>query len=107
VKKLSFPESAACEALEEAGVKGVVCHESLGQFGYDKRMKKKQTIPCCVIVYGLCVTDQLSEWEEKGKRTLLWCSLEEAAEKVSDRSLVKLIKKLILDPSPLLSISNI
>ena len=107
VKKLTFPESAAQEALEEAGVKGIVRHESLGQFGYAKRMKRKQIIPCLVIVYGLCVTEQSSEWEEKGQRSLLWCSLDEAAEKVNDGNLGKLLKKLILDPSPLPAVSNL
>jgi ADP-ribose pyrophosphatase YjhB (NUDIX family) len=107
VKKLTFPDSAACEAHEEAGVKGVIYRESFGQFGYDKKIKKEQTIPCRVIVYGLCVTDQSSEWEEKGQRTLLWCSLEEAAKKVSHGNLAKLLKKLICDPSLLPSSSNL
>ena len=107
VKKLNFPESAAREAFEEAGVKGVISNDFLGSFKYNKRIKKEQTVPCRVIVYGLYVTEQKSEWEEKGQRTLLWCSLEKAVEKTTDGNLVKLMKKLMRDPSPLISVSNL
>jgi 8-oxo-dGTP pyrophosphatase MutT (NUDIX family) len=104
VKKLIFPESAAREALEEASVKGIICTKSLGHFEYGKRMKKEQIMPCRVIVYQLCVTNQSCEWEEKGQRSLFWRSSEKSAEKISDGSFAKLLKKLIRNPSPLLSI---
>jgi 8-oxo-dGTP pyrophosphatase MutT (NUDIX family) len=68
---LSLPESAAREALEEAGVTGVVETAALGSYHYLKE-KGGAGIPCQVEVFALEVTGQKRNWPEKGARELRW-----------------------------------
>lgn len=58
-KNLSAQDSAAKEALEEAGVRGLVLQEKLGKYSYKKWGGK-----CKVRVYALEVIELLDVWEE-------------------------------------------
>ena len=98
VKGLTFPQSAAREAQEEAGIEGVISPQPLGDFDYHKKITKSQTIPCRVIVYGLLVTDQDVEWKEREQRDRLWCSVPQAIEKVTEKNLVKVLRDVLKDP---------
>jgi 8-oxo-dGTP pyrophosphatase MutT (NUDIX family) len=78
-KGLNFPDSAACEALEEAGITGLVSREALGSYWYDKRLPDGQAIACEVMAYPLLVDDLAPMWREFGQRVRSWRPIEEAA----------------------------
>jgi 8-oxo-dGTP pyrophosphatase MutT (NUDIX family) len=77
-KGLSLPDSAACEALEEAGITGLVSRKALGSYGYDKRLADGRTLACEVMAYPLLVDDLAPMWREFGQRVRQWRSIEEA-----------------------------
>ncbi len=76
---LSLAESAAREALEEAGVVGDVATESVGRYRYVKE-KKSGTTPCVVEVFPLKVTKQRRTCPKKGTREMVWLPAEQAAQ---------------------------
>jgi len=86
-------ESAAHEALEEAGVLGEVAAEPLGSFHYKKRRKSGEIVPCNVHVFTMEVLRQRRRWAEKSAREVCWCSLEDALARVTERGLRRLIVK--------------
>jgi 8-oxo-dGTP pyrophosphatase MutT (NUDIX family) len=93
---LGFPENAAKEAFEEAGVIGYISPSSVGMFRAKKRsanpLLEQQIIE--VWVYLLQVTETLSDWPEKGKRTTRWVSCEAAAGQLREPVLVNLCHRL-------------
>lgn len=84
----SARNSAAKEALEEAGVKGSVHRKLLGIY---RHRKFGQT--CTVKVYPMRVTRIYKVWEE-ADRDREWVSLEKALKLVSNDGLKRVIKKL-------------
>lgn len=83
-------DSAAQEALEEAGVIGHLMTTPLGEFRYVKRgndggMQR-------VRVFPLKVRGTLVQWREDKERKRRWFSLEEAIETVSNEELARLIE---------------
>ena len=92
-------ESAASEALEEAGVLGEVASESLGSFHYSKRRKSGDVTACKVHVYPMRVVSQRRSWAEKRARETCWCSPEEALARVSDPGLRRLIARFTKRPT--------
>ena len=84
-------EAAAREALEEAGVVGMIGSEAIGTYRYDKRRKSGTTVPCKVEVFALDVDSQRKRWPEKGRREVRWLPPEEAAKAVSDEGLGEII----------------
>jgi 8-oxo-dGTP pyrophosphatase MutT (NUDIX family) len=87
---LSLPESAAHEALEEAGVTGRIEATPLGEYHYLKE-KGGLGIPCRVEVFALEVTDHRHVWPEKGARELAWLPLTQAAQRVAEPGLRTLL----------------
>lgn len=83
---------AETEAREEAGIKGIVEHDPLGCFGYAKTMDEGLALPCEVQVHALEVTGSVKNYKEKGERRLEWVSPEEAAERVAEPGLKKIIQ---------------
>jgi 8-oxo-dGTP pyrophosphatase MutT (NUDIX family) len=92
-------ESAASEALEEAGVLGEVASKSLGSFLYSKRRKSGDVTSCKVHVFPMRVVGQRRSWPEKSARETCWCSPEEALARVSDPGLRRLIARFTKQPS--------
>jgi 8-oxo-dGTP pyrophosphatase MutT (NUDIX family) len=90
---LSPREAVAREALEEAGIEGMVARKPLGWFHYDKLRKSGEILPCKVQVYALQVTNQLDDWAEKNARTVRWVTPQEALTHVGEPGL----RQLILD----------
>ena len=84
-------EVAAQEALEEAGVIGEAEREPIGCFGYDKTMDAGLKLPCEVQVHALRVIEFADEFKEKGKRRIEWVGPAEAAARVQEAGLKKLI----------------
>ncbi len=84
-------EAAAQEALEEAGVEGLVDARPLGHFRYLKVLKRRAPRWLQVDVYGLQVTAEHDDWKERAERERVWVSREEAAARVDEPDLKALI----------------
>lgn len=87
--ELSAAESAAKEALEEAGVIGKVAEKELGKYSYSKWGGT-----CRVRVFLLCVTKMLDTWQEQFFRRRKWYALDEAIEMVEEEELKKILKRV-------------
>jgi 8-oxo-dGTP pyrophosphatase MutT (NUDIX family) len=84
--------SAELEALEEAGVEGIVDPEPIGTY----RTIKKGGLSRSVVevdLYPLCVTKQHDTWLEQGKRHRHWVLLRDAKRLLSDPALPELVTK--------------
>ncbi len=85
---LSPADSAAKEALEEAGVEGVVLPERLGSYQYEKWGGI-----CNVQVFVMEVTELLEVWLEDFRRRE-WLELEEALGRLEEDALCALLQQL-------------
>ncbi|MEW8265593.1 MAG: histidine phosphatase family protein [Candidatus Thiodiazotropha sp.] len=87
---LSLQESAAKEALEEAGIEGEVAEEPIGSYSYEKWGAE-----CTVDVFPMRVTRELSEkeWEEN-HRGREWLSPKQAIKRVKQAELKPMIQAL-------------
>ncbi len=88
--ELSLRDSAEKEALEEAGVRGRVDEEPIGDYDY-----KKWGGVCNVVVFPMEVSESIpeDEWEES-HRERRWFDTKDARRMVDERALRKLIDKL-------------
>ncbi|HEY0598726.1 NUDIX hydrolase [Brevundimonas sp.] len=84
-------EAAAQEALEEAGVEGAISERPLGSFHYLKVLKRRASRWCTVDLYGLEVTLEHPDWQERDERERVWLTREEAARRVDEPDLRALI----------------
>jgi len=87
---LTMAQSAANEALEEAGVIGTVAADPIGRYHYLKE-KGGSALPCAVEIFPLLVTGMHENWPEKGSRQLLWLPAERAAAKVAETGLRRIL----------------
>ena len=85
---------AAREAFEEAGVIGAIGKRALGSFSYEKRLKNGKMIECKVRVFPLEVKRQRKQWPEKQERKVRWLTAAEAAKKVKEPMLSRIIRRL-------------
>lgn len=82
-------DSAAKEAMEEAGVIGSVGEAALGSYrNWDKGM------PVDVDLYPLRVEQQMTQWDEMDQRLRHWALLTETRRLLADRSLSRLVDTL-------------
>ena len=88
---LSPAESAAKEAIEEAGVRGRVVEPSVGAYQYDKWGGT-----CTVTVFVMEVEELLDVWDEMDFRRRETVSVEEAANRVNEEDLKEIIRNLHL-----------
>ena len=91
---MSAAESAAKEALEEAGVEGRVDDHLLGTYEYEKWRGT-----CTVHVYAMEVSKELTDWPESAVRTREWMSVKEAARRVDEDALKEILKGLSNQPT--------
>jgi 8-oxo-dGTP pyrophosphatase MutT (NUDIX family) len=87
---LKLSQSAAVEAHEEAGVRGEIWPTPLGEYHY---LKEKGGVghPCRVQVFPMLVTRIDRVFAEKGERKLEWLPFEDAARRVAETGLRKLL----------------
>jgi phosphohistidine phosphatase len=87
---LSPAASARIEAREEAGIEGRIGREPLGRYAY-----AKWGAICQVTVFAMAVTGMLegADWEESHRRRL-WVPPGEAAERLTQPGLKKLVAKV-------------
>jgi 8-oxo-dGTP pyrophosphatase MutT (NUDIX family) len=92
IANLTGAEVASREAIEEAGLSGVVAaSKPAGHYSYAKRLSTGQTINCQVDVYLLHVQVELSAWPEMAQRVRAWFSPQVAATLVAERALAKIL----------------
>ena len=85
---LSAPDSAAKEAMEEAGLAGEVSPTAIGTYQYPKWGGT-----CTVEVFAMRVDRVLDEWLED-YREREWLSLDAAAERVTEDDLRGIMRSL-------------
>lgn len=100
-KQLSLREVAALEAVEEAGLEGVLAEKPAGSFVYRKRHDRGYEVPCRVFVFPMLVCQQHLKWKEQDQRKLKWYPIVEAARLADDAGLSKLLNKLAKKPDRL------
>lgn len=86
---LSPPQSAAQEALEEAGIRGMVDEVPLGTYAYEKWGGV-----CEVEVFAMKVTDELADWPEAAFRKREWMPSLEARDRLTEDGLKTLVEAL-------------
>ena len=87
----TLAETAQLEAWEEAGLKGEVAQQPLGECQFARVVDPGVEAVVRLRVFVLVEPRQAKRWPEKGERKLKWLNLEEAAEKVADDGLRALI----------------
>ena len=89
---LSPQEAAAREAAEEAGIAGQIAERPIGSYRYLKRGKGEDTLAIQVIVFPFRVEDHVAAFKEKGQRMFGWFDYQEAAIRIAEPSLKRLIR---------------
>ena len=84
---MTAPASAAKEAEEEAGVQGPVDDRPLGSYRY-----RKWGGTCTVEVFAMKVTEESASWPEADFRTREWMPPEEAASRVDEEELKRILE---------------
>lgn len=90
-RKLSPHQVAEQEAYEEAGLIGTVFKTAFATFDSFKRLKSGKELPCQVRVYLLEVSHELGAWPEQHERERRWMTPGEAALKVGEPGLVRVL----------------
>jgi 8-oxo-dGTP pyrophosphatase MutT (NUDIX family) len=85
-------DSAALEAVEEAGVSGEIEHEPIGS--YRASLGNNGVALVDVDLYPLRVIRQHDTWREQNQRLRHWVTLSEARRLLTDRSISRLAVKL-------------
>jgi len=93
-------ETAALEAEEEAGIAGQIADRPIGSYRYLKRGKGEDTLAVQVIVFPFQVDDHVASFKEKGQRLFAWFDYREAAIRIAEPSLKRLIRELGVTQSP-------
>lgn len=99
IRGLPPPQSAAQEAYEEAGVRGLVGPREIGAYKYKKIRRDGSSTTANVHVFPLHVRKQSKYWPERKQRETRWFTREEAAEMVSEPGLRDMIAAFA-PPSP-------
>jgi 8-oxo-dGTP pyrophosphatase MutT (NUDIX family) len=85
-------QSAALEALEEAGVEGVITEVPIGSFRYLKVLKRRAPRWCVVALNALEVRVEHPVCHEQAERERAWMTVEQAAACVSEPDLAGIIR---------------
>ena len=91
-------DAASREAYEEAGLVGKVKKRPIGTYRYAKRLRLESTVMCKVRVFPLHVEKELEDYPEKAHRQRCWLAPEEAATRVEESGLSKLLLSCDLSP---------
>ncbi len=83
--------AAAREALEEAGVTGVIAKRPIGAYQYIKRLKNGAPLLCTVDVFPMMVSYQMKHWPEQHQRNARWFLPAEAIDAVDEIELKAII----------------
>lgn len=92
IPKKTLSQAALKEANEEAGVRGVVLTNEIGSYHYEKTdspMGEKRFFK--VNVFAVYFSHQEETWLEHNQRIFEWVSPEQAAERVQETELKKIL----------------
>lgn len=84
--------SAAKEAFEEGGVRGVVAGGCLGRYRYVK-VRRGQQLFCTVQVFPFRVTSVLPDWPERRFRRRAWMNVAGACGSVRELDLQRILER--------------
>jgi 8-oxo-dGTP pyrophosphatase MutT (NUDIX family) len=87
----TWPEAAAEEAWEEAGVRGRPGTAELGRFRHNKSGLLTGPMRCTVAVFPLEVKEELERWPERAERVRGWFAIGEARKLVRSAGLAAII----------------
>lgn len=90
--------AAEIEALEEAGAKGHIGRDMIGEYQYGKVLDNGSILPCKVRVYPMIVEKLKRTWKERKERKRKWFSPESAARRVDEPELARLLMSLAHKP---------
>lgn len=93
-RKVAPHVQAASEAMEEAGLAGIISPAAIGLYTYAKRMPRSADVFCRVTVYPMLVVSQALDWPERKQRELAWMPAADAATKVDEPELAALIARM-------------
>jgi 8-oxo-dGTP pyrophosphatase MutT (NUDIX family) len=93
-------DAAAQEAVEEAGIVGQIADAPIGSYRYLKRLKREQAQAIQVIVFPFRVEDHVPAFKEQGQRAFAWFRYQDAASRIAEPSLQRLIREFGLAHSP-------
>lgn len=82
--------SAEKEAMEEAGVRGVIGAEPLGTYQY-----RKWGGTCTVQVFAMEVEEEEADWAEASARKRAWLSFDDARRRVDEAGLKQIFDRFI------------
>jgi 8-oxo-dGTP pyrophosphatase MutT (NUDIX family) len=94
IRGLVPPDSAAREAMEEAGLAGRVGDRSIGFYHYEKRLADGSAVACEVETFAFEVEKQFTAWPEQDQRHTQWFALQGAADAVQESELSAMILRL-------------
>jgi 8-oxo-dGTP pyrophosphatase MutT (NUDIX family) len=89
---MTLAEAAAQEAFEEAGVRGPVDPQPLGDFRHEKNVGPAD-IEVRIVVHAMSVEQELVDYPEARSRERRWFSIAEAVEAVGSAKLGRLIAR--------------
>ena len=92
-------ESAAHEAMEEAGVIGSISKKPIGSYPYEKRLSDGSAVRCRVRVFALDVEKQFPSWREQDQRRRKWFVAHQAVAAVEEPELRAIIRRLTSRPA--------
>ncbi|KKB76479.1 hypothetical protein VW35_16910 [Devosia soli] len=87
-------EAARREALEEAGVDGVVERDPVGVYHFVKLFNDGTSKPGEAAIYALAVTRERDAWKEKGQRRRQWVPAADAAKLAHEPDLARFLGQL-------------
>lgn len=93
-RRETFAAAAMRETHEEAGVIGLVHPKPVGEFTYQKEMRKGYVVRSHVFVFALQVLETRENWREDKQRTRQWVPLDDAAGIVGDRNVARLLTEI-------------
>ena len=101
ISGITAAEAAAREAWEEAGVRGQVRDQPLGEYLYDKILAQAPSRRCAVAVFGLRVDVLKDRFPEATQRRRTWFGVREAAGLVAEPDLCALLTTIAEHPDRL------
>ena len=90
--------AAEIEALEEAGVQGVMSKSSIGKYRYLKKLADGEKVSCEVKLFPMYVQKMRKKWPEKKERTRRWFTVKAAAKRVREPQLTAILKTIRKEP---------